>query len=95
MTSNADFYRVDTALFVPQLSTQGYTLNLHGLVDRPAIFSFDDLLEMPLIERTITMVCVSNPVGGPYLGNARWLGVPLAEMLRHAPACTMAQTSCS
>ncbi len=84
VTSNADFYRVDTALFVPQLSTQGYTLNLHGLVDRPAIFSFDDLLEMPLIERTITMVCVSNPVGGPYLGNARWLGVPLAEMLQRA-----------
>ncbi len=63
ITPNADFYRVDTALVVPQLSAQNYTLNLHGMVDRPAIFSFDDLLGMPLIERTITMVCVSNPVG--------------------------------
>lgn len=84
ITANRDFYRVDTALVVPQLSTEGYTLNLHGMVDDPAIFSFDDLLAMPLIERTITMVCVSNPVGGPYLGNARWLGVPLDHLLKQA-----------
>ncbi len=83
-TSNQDFYRVDTALVVPQLSTEGYTLDLHGMVDRPATFSFDDLLGMELVERPITMVCVSNPVGGPYLGNARWLGVPLAGLLEKA-----------
>ena len=77
ITANKDFYRVDTALVVPQLSTEGYTLALHGKIDRPTIFTFDDLLGMGLIERTITMVCVSNPVGGPYIGNARWLGVPL------------------
>jgi DMSO/TMAO reductase YedYZ molybdopterin-dependent catalytic subunit len=83
-TPNQDFYRVDTALVVPQLSTEGYTLNLHGMVDRPAIFSFADLLGMELVERPITMVCVSNPVGGPYLGSARWLGVPLAGLLEKA-----------
>jgi DMSO/TMAO reductase YedYZ molybdopterin-dependent catalytic subunit len=83
-TPNQDFYRVDTALVVPQLSTEDYTLNLHGMIDRPAIFSFADLLSMELVERPITMVCVSNPVGGPYLGNARWLGVPLAGLLKEA-----------
>jgi DMSO/TMAO reductase YedYZ molybdopterin-dependent catalytic subunit len=81
ITPNKDFYRVDTALVVPQLSTDGYSLTVHGMVSRPAIFSFEDLLRMPLVERTITMVCVSDPVGGPYLGNARWLGVPLAHIL--------------
>jgi DMSO/TMAO reductase YedYZ molybdopterin-dependent catalytic subunit len=81
ITANKDFYRVDTALVVPQLSTDGYSLTVHGMVGRPAIFSFEDLLRMPLVERTITMVCVSDPVGGPYLGNARWLGVPLAHIL--------------
>lgn len=81
VTSNADFYRVDTALVVPHLPTDTYSLTVHGMVDRPAIFSFRDLLDMPLIERPITMVCVSNPVGGPYVGTARWLGVPLAHLL--------------
>lgn len=81
ITANEDFYRVDTALVVPQISTAGYTLTVHGMVERAAIFSFDDLLRMPLVERPITMVCVSNPVGGPYVGNARWLGVPLSHLL--------------
>jgi DMSO/TMAO reductase YedYZ molybdopterin-dependent catalytic subunit len=81
ITANKDFYRVDTALVVPQLSTEGYGLALHGMVDRPAIFTFEDILGMGLVERTITMVCVSNPVGGPYIGNARWLGVPLKDVL--------------
>jgi DMSO/TMAO reductase YedYZ molybdopterin-dependent catalytic subunit len=84
ITANKDFYRVDTALVVPQLSTEGYTLALHGKIDRPTIFTFDDLLGMGLIERTITMVCVSNPVGGPYIGNARWLGVPLKHILEES-----------
>jgi DMSO/TMAO reductase YedYZ molybdopterin-dependent catalytic subunit len=84
ITPNDDFYRVDTALVVPQLSTQDYTLRLHGMVDHPASYSFDDLLAMPLIERPITMVCVSNPVGGPYVGNAIWLGVPLSHLLGQA-----------
>lgn len=81
ITPNDVFYRVDTALVVPQLSVEGYTLTVHGMVEKPTIFSFDQLLQMPLIERPITMVCVSNPVGGPYVGNARWLGVPLAHLL--------------
>jgi DMSO/TMAO reductase YedYZ molybdopterin-dependent catalytic subunit len=84
VTSNRDFYRVDTALVVPQLSTENYTLRLHGMVEHPASYSFDDLLAMPLVERPITMACVSNPVGGPYIGNARWLGVPLAHLLERA-----------
>jgi hypothetical protein len=39
---------------------------------------------MPLTEADITLVCVSNQVGGTYNGNARWLGVPLAGLLRRA-----------
>ena len=82
ITPNADFYRVDTALVVPKLRTEGYTLRLHGLVDRPVTWTYQELLRMPLAEQTMTLVCVSDPVGGPYLGNARWLGVPLGPLLR-------------
>ncbi|HEX8627489.1 MAG TPA: molybdopterin-dependent oxidoreductase, partial [Catenuloplanes sp.] len=83
-TRNADFYRVDTALTVPNLDVDSWRLRLHGMLDRPAEFSFADLLDRPLVERDITLNCVSNEVGGPYIGTARWLGVPLAPLLREA-----------
>ncbi|MBO4210707.1 molybdopterin-dependent oxidoreductase, partial [Micromonospora echinofusca] len=83
-TPNADFYRVDTALTVPRLDVDAWRLRIHGLVDRPVEVSFADLLDRELVERDITLNCVSSEVGGPYVGTARWLGVPLAPLLRSA-----------
>jgi DMSO/TMAO reductase YedYZ molybdopterin-dependent catalytic subunit len=83
-TPAADFYRVDTALVVPQVSPERWVLRVHGMVDREVELSFDELLRRPLVERDITLTCVSNEVGGPYAGNARWLGAPLADLLREA-----------
>ncbi|MGW7098026.1 molybdopterin-dependent oxidoreductase [Streptomyces sp. NPDC054838] len=84
-TPGADFYRVDTALVVPAVSADGWRLRIHGKgVARPRTYSYADLLGRPLIERDITLTCVSNEVGGPYAGNARWLGVRLADLLREA-----------
>ncbi len=82
VTPNEDFYRVDTALVVPKVDATGWRLRVHGKgVHRPAVYSFDDLLHRELIERDITLTCVSNEVGGPYVGNARWTGVRLADLL--------------
>ncbi|WDZ85047.1 molybdopterin-dependent oxidoreductase [Micromonospora cathayae] len=83
-TRNADFYRVDTALTVPRLDPRQWRLRLHGLMDRPVELTFDELLDRDLVERDITLSCVSNEVGGPYVGTARWLGVPIAPLLRAA-----------
>ncbi|MFE7778212.1 molybdopterin-dependent oxidoreductase [Streptomyces sp. NPDC057445] len=84
-TPNRVFYRVDTALVVPQVDAGTWRLRIHGKgVTRPRTYTFRDLLDRPLIERDITLTCVSNEVGGPYVGNARWLGVPLAPLLREA-----------
>ncbi|MEU7599459.1 molybdopterin-dependent oxidoreductase [Streptomyces sp. NPDC041003] len=81
-TSNRDFYRVDTALVVPKIDAVTWRLRVHGKgVTRPRSYTLDQLLARPLIERDITLACVSNEVGGPYVGNARWLGVPLAGLL--------------
>ena len=80
-TPNADFYRVDTALTVPKVDAATWSLRISGMVDRPITLSFDELLERPLVERDITLTCVSNEVGGPYVGNARWTGVLLAPLL--------------
>ncbi|MEV3854246.1 sulfite oxidase [Streptomyces sp. NPDC050095] len=83
LTPTSDFYRVDTALVVPRVDATTWRLRIHGQgVRRELTLSFDDLLAMPLIERNITLTCVSNEVGGPYVGNARWIGVRLADLLR-------------
>ncbi|MFE3454165.1 molybdopterin-dependent oxidoreductase [Nonomuraea sp. NPDC059194] len=83
-TPNADFYRVDTALVVPRVPYENWRLRIHGLVDRPFELTMAQLLALPLLERDITLTCVSNEVGGPYVGHARWLGVDLAALLRRA-----------
>ena len=84
VTSNADFYRVDIALSTPRLDAGSWTLPIDGMVATPITLSYKDILEMPLVERWITLSCVSNPVGGPYVSTARWLGVPLADLLERA-----------
>lgn len=82
-TPNKDFYRVDTALVVPKVDATRWRLRIHGKgVTRPVTYTFQDLLARELIERDITLTCVSNEVGGPYVGNARWIGVRLADLLR-------------
>ncbi|MFD7729615.1 molybdopterin-dependent oxidoreductase [Kitasatospora phosalacinea] len=83
-TPNADFYRVDTALTIPRIDPREWTLRIHGLVDRPQLLTFDELLREPLEELDYTLSCVSNEVGGPYVGTARWLGAPLPALLRRA-----------
>jgi len=83
-TPNKDFYRVDTALTVPQVDPNSWMLRIHGMVERPMQITLAQLLKMPLDEHDLTLTCVSNPVGGSYCGNARWLGAPLAPLLRQA-----------
>ena len=84
VTSNTSFYRVDTALVLPQVDPSGWQLRIHGMVNREITLTFDELLKRPLIEDYVTLCCVSNPVGGPYIGNAKWLGASLAAVLREA-----------
>jgi DMSO/TMAO reductase YedYZ molybdopterin-dependent catalytic subunit len=84
VTSNKDFYRVDTALIVPQVSADSWSLKIHGMVGRPVELDFKTLLKRDLIERDITLTCVSNEVGGQYVGTAKWLGARLADVLREA-----------
>ncbi|WP_092807529.1 molybdopterin-dependent oxidoreductase [Rhodococcus globerulus] len=81
ITPNDDFYRIDTALLVPQLTTDSWELRIHGMVDRELTLSFDDLVARTPIERVITLTCVSNEVGGNLAGNATWIGYPMKDIL--------------
>ncbi|SHN84757.1 DMSO/TMAO reductase YedYZ, molybdopterin-dependent catalytic subunit [Geodermatophilus obscurus] len=82
-TPNREFYRVDTAITVPQISPADHRLSLTGMFDTPRSYTLDDLLgRSDVIERDITLTCVSNTVGGRLAGTARWLGIPLGALLR-------------
>ncbi|WP_116949657.1 molybdopterin-dependent oxidoreductase [Jiangella endophytica] len=83
-TSNRDFYRVDTALDLPRVVPADWRLRIHGMVGQEVELDFADVLELDLVERMITLTCVSNEVGGELAGNAVWLGYPLADLLDRA-----------
>lgn len=84
VTPNKDFYRIDTALRVPLVEPDGWVLKVTGLVEREVELDFAALLAKPLTERHVTLACVSNSVGGNLIGNARWLGWPVRELLAMA-----------
>jgi DMSO/TMAO reductase YedYZ molybdopterin-dependent catalytic subunit len=84
VTPNADFYRIDTALIVPGIDPDAWTLRVTGMVEQEIELTLTDLLAKPLLERHVTIACVSNEVGGDLIGNARWLGWPVRELLAQA-----------
>jgi len=81
---NSDFYRIDTALVVPQVPKDSWSLRIHGMVDNELELTFSDLLEREQIERYITLSCVSNQVGGGLVGNALFQGVRMKDVLDEA-----------
>jgi DMSO/TMAO reductase YedYZ molybdopterin-dependent catalytic subunit len=84
ITPNGSFYRVDTAIVLPEVAPSSWQLRVHGMVAREITINFHQLIRRPLTADYITLTCVSNPVGGPYVGNALWLGASLASLLREA-----------
>ncbi len=84
ITPNADFYRIDTALVVPQVDPAHWRLRIHGMVAQEVTLTWDELRALPLVESAATLSCVSNEVGGDLVGNAVWLGYPIRELLARA-----------
>ena len=83
-TPNAEFYRIDTALVVPQVDPNSWRLRVHGMVEQEVELGYAELMESELVEADVTLTCVSNAVGGDLAGNARWLGLPLRQVLERA-----------
>ena len=86
LTPNENFYRIDTALQVPVIDPDDWSLRITGMVDRQVTISYAELLQRPLVEHLTTLTCVSNYVGGGLVGNARWLGFPIRDLLAEAGA---------
>ena len=84
VTTNNDFYRIDTALQVPMIDPETWTLRITGMVQNPIEINYAELTAKPLVEHLTTLTCVSNEVGGDLAGNAMWLGYPIRELLAEA-----------
>lgn len=84
VTPNADFYRIDTALQVPQINPHTWSLQIGGMVQKPITITWDELIRLPLEESYTTLACVSNIVGGELISNAKWLGYPIRHLLARA-----------
>ncbi len=83
-TPNTDFYRIDTALQVPLVDPEAWSLTITGMVENEITISYADLVAKPLVEHYTTLTCVSNEVGGDLAGNALWLGYPIRELIAQA-----------
>lgn len=83
-TTPGSFYRVDTEFIVPRVDASSWTLTVDGAVDNPLKITYAELLAMPMVERDITLACVSNEVNGDLTGGARWLGVRTIDVLKEA-----------
>jgi len=84
VTPNDGFYRIDTALIVPEIDPADWRLRIHGMVAHEVELTWDELTALPLQESWTTLACVSNEVGGSLIGNALWLGYPVRELLARA-----------
>lgn len=87
---NAGFYRIDTAFVVPTVDRATWKLKVSGMVDRQVELTYDELAALPIVEQYVTIACVSNEVGGDLVGNAKWTGVALRDVLEMAGVQTAA-----
>ncbi|MGH2659410.1 MAG: molybdopterin-dependent oxidoreductase, partial [Actinomycetota bacterium] len=84
VSSNEDFYVVDAEIIDPDIDADTWALSVGGLVDRPYLLTYDELLDLPAVERFVTMECISNQVGGHLISTAKWTGIPLRDLLLRA-----------
>jgi len=84
LTSNKDFYVVSKNVIDPTVSVSRWRLKVEGLVDAPFQLTYDELRALPAVSQFTTLICISNPVGGPLISNAKWTGVPLRVLLERS-----------
>jgi DMSO/TMAO reductase YedYZ molybdopterin-dependent catalytic subunit len=87
LTPNEEFFTVKH-YFQPALSTVDWRLNVGGLVAHEQTLSLADLKALPKHAVTFALECSGNTGGAPFaiglIGNARWAGASLRQVLRQA-----------
>jgi len=82
VTPNGEFYQISKNFFDPTVDVEKWTLEVKGLVAKPLKLSFAEFVKAaPSVERFQTFECISNEVGGDLIGNAKWKGVRVRDIL--------------
>jgi DMSO/TMAO reductase YedYZ molybdopterin-dependent catalytic subunit len=84
ITPVGTFYNVSKNAIDPKVSGSGWKLEINGLVDKILTFDVNSVQKLLLKEQAYTLTCISNEVGGEYIGNAVWKGTPLKAVLEQA-----------
>jgi DMSO/TMAO reductase YedYZ molybdopterin-dependent catalytic subunit len=99
ITPNDQYYVVSKNLLAdPVVNGQSWRLTIGGQVEQPYTLTYAELLTLPMRRQYESMMCISNEVGGPYMSNALWEGVPLNVLLQRArpkPGATKVVFSCA
>lgn len=83
ITPNDEFY-VTSYRSPPSIRVEQWRLTTKGLVERPFILTYPQLLARPTVTEIVTLECVGNGVAGEAIGTAEWEGVPLRALLEEA-----------
>jgi sulfane dehydrogenase subunit SoxC len=79
--------------YVPQINPAEHRLMIHGMVDRPLVFTLDELKRLPYVSRIHFIECQGNRASAQHktvqethglTGCAEWTGVPLSLLLKEA-----------
>ncbi len=85
VTAVADHFRIDIDLTVPVIDEASWRLVIDGAVERPLSLSLDELRSrFERVDRYVTLSCIDNPVGGPFIDTTLWSGTPLRDVLAEA-----------
>ncbi len=84
LTPTKDFYVVSKNFVDPSVAVGGWSLEVRGLVERPARYSYDQVRARPAFTKITTLECISNEVGGDYISTGEWTGFPLGDLLSEA-----------
>ncbi len=85
VTAARDHYVVDIDIVDPVVEADGWALAIRGEVEQPLEWSFAKLQRsFPVVEAWSVLTCVSNEVGGDLVGNSKWTGVRIRDVLRAA-----------
>ena len=84
LTPIGNFYQVSKNFQDPVVDARNWSLQVGGLAGAPYRLSLDQLRQVATTTMTVTLECVSNPVGGPLMSTGRFTGIPLRDLLRRA-----------
>ena len=80
-TPLAQHYRIDINTTPPEVPEVSWRLQWSGLLEKPLVWTLDDIRSRPAMDQFITLSCISNEIGGDLIGTTRWTGASLKQLL--------------